>query len=529
MVGVVASGCAEAGPDAPRELGRAALAVGNGNGGGNGNGNGGGNGNGNGNGGGNGNGNGNNPNDSGVADAGGVGHDAGQPVGGPPHASIDIRRSLVVTEQPILERFAFERVMAQLAAQSGVPGVTALSLFQQLWDTQNPGPGLGLGPHCDDVTDDTYGPVINGYPYQCRPGSEQEGGEAACDPFVENSPCAYIPIALFNRFDLAPLSGDNCGEHRVVYARASGRTDSRARNLVIFETALPNPHPVQGLKGCKKIVDFWGDLTAEDDMLARADALEAFYFDGIANVPPVISFDHLGNQAGGYGQIRTNQFIQPLTISPRVWSLREFKLRKECADGACTVASVPVTNKTNPFGPLFNAAWVDPNAPAFQEYFITQVADLASDNIRMDIPEVYNSALSEASAGATQTNYAFNFGTADNPFRDAIEAELLALGSTLTPDDIVARAQTQSCAGCHRLSNNRDLGGGKVFPSSLGFTHVSERDVDLEVVDGVTRYKISEALETTFLPARKAVLEDYINNPPPNSQSQRSVGGRTTH
>ena len=82
--------------------------------------------------------------------------------------SVDPRRSLVVTEQTILARFPFERVLEQLVMQSGVPQLTSLELFQQWWDTQNSGPGLGLGPHCDDTVD-AVTPVINGFPYTCRP------------------------------------------------------------------------------------------------------------------------------------------------------------------------------------------------------------------------------------------------------------------------------------------------------------------------------------------------------------------------
>ncbi len=69
-----------------------------------------------------------------------LGRDLGENVGEVSQAvqdiTLDIRRSLVVTEQPILERFTFQRVMTQLAAQSGVSGLTALGLFQQWWDTQ---------------------------------------------------------------------------------------------------------------------------------------------------------------------------------------------------------------------------------------------------------------------------------------------------------------------------------------------------------------------------------------------------------
>src|SRR6185369_2994779 len=96
--------------------------------------------------------------------------------------TVDTRRSLAVTEQTILARFSLQRVLTQLAAQSGVAGVTALQLFQQWWDTQNPGPGSYAGAHCDDQIDPALGTVINGYPYLCRYGAE--GTQASCDPFA---------------------------------------------------------------------------------------------------------------------------------------------------------------------------------------------------------------------------------------------------------------------------------------------------------------------------------------------------------
>ena len=177
-------------------------------------------------------------------------------------SDIEIRRSLVVTEKAVLARFPFQRVMDQLAAQSGVPGLDALALFRQWWNTQNPAPDGGCSGE------------LNGYPYDCRPAAtNQEGAEASADPFVDpgQNPGEYLPIGLFNRFDLAPASGANCGEHRIVYARRSGIPSvplNTTRNLIIFEATLPNPLPQQGLKGCKNIVKFWADLTHEDDIQA---------------------------------------------------------------------------------------------------------------------------------------------------------------------------------------------------------------------------------------------------------------------
>lgn len=442
--------------------------------------------------------------------------------------TIEVRRSLVATEIPILERFPLSRVMNALATQSGVPGLTGTALFQQLWDTQNAGPSLYAGAHCNDQTE-AGSPRINGFPYTCRP-APSEGAEASCDPFAPNSPCAYIPIGLFNRYDLAPADGAHCGEYRIVYARASGITSTTERNLIIFEAYMPNPHPVQGLKGCKTVIDFWADLTDEASVTARADDLEDFYFDGIANVDRVIDIAHFGDNALGAGQIRTNQFMQT-SASPRAWSLREFKMTRTCSGNACTAMRfAPVTNKVNPWGGLFDPLATHVQAAPFRAHFLTQVDDLAASTslaaFQMEIPDVFNSALSEAS-GSIDTNYVTNFGTAPNAFRNDIAAAI-PLGSGLTPDDIVRRAQVLSCAGCHRLSNNANLGGGLTWPPSLGFTHVTERET--EVVDGVTRYRISDALVNAFLPHRQSVFEDYLNERPRNARSAHwPIGDMQTH
>src|SRR4051812_15645839 len=252
--------------------------------------------------------------------------------------TIDVRRSLAVTEQTILSRFSLQRVLTQLATQSAVPGLTATALFQQWWDTQNPAPGTYPGPHCDDTLSPSIGSTINGYPYLCRDGAE--GTQASCDPFAPNSACAYVPIGLFNRFDQAPENGAHCGEYRIVYAKQSGISSTSDRNLLIFEAALPNPHPQQGLKGCQQIVDTWADLTNVSSLSARADVLEDFYFDGQGAVGPVISVDNFGSNALGAGQIRTNQFSNTTTG----WSLREFKLTRTCVNQVCSALRfTPVT------------------------------------------------------------------------------------------------------------------------------------------------------------------------------------------
>ncbi|HYQ45606.1 MAG TPA: hypothetical protein VER11_26715 [Polyangiaceae bacterium] len=443
--------------------------------------------------------------------------------------SIDVRRSLVVTEQTILARFSLQRVLTQLAAQSGVPGLTATALFQQWWDTQNPAPGLYAGPHCDDTVTPPIGSTINGYPYLCRDGAE--GAQASCDPFAADSTCAYIPIGLFNRYDQAPENGAHCGEYRIVYAKASGTTSTSDRNLLIFEAALPNPHPQQGLKGCQLIIDTWANLTPENDIQARATVLENFYFNGYGQglLGPVISIGNFGDNALGAGQIRTNQFSNTTTG----WSFREFKLLRTCTGNVCSsMKFVPVTDKNNAFGPLFEPNSTYATAAAFRSFFPSQVANLNASTIPgLDIstPDTFNTAQSQASGTtAAEMRYSVQFGTGESSLRTALQTQLTALGSTLTPDDIVARAQALSCAGCHRLSNNAALGGGLTWPASQGFTHVSERAT--EVVGGETRFQISDALINQFLPARQAIFEDFLNDRPrPLKGPTHPLSGSSSH
>jgi hypothetical protein len=447
-----------------------------------------------------------------------------------PSPIVDARRSLAITDQPILVNFTFQRVLEQLVTTSGVSGLTARQLFHQLWDTQNPAPGLDADPLSPNCTG-----ALNGYPYECRPDPEEgfQADPTQCDPFAANSSCAYIPIGLFMRFDLAPNDGRHCGEYRVVFAKESGRfpTGSQNRNLLIFEAAARNPHVNQGIRGCEKLVRAFAELSDISNANTRRTKLEEIYFDGYQEFDPVISYENFGDNPLGAGQLRTNQFVQPNV--ERIWNLREFKLDKDCSP-TCTLRFVPVTNKVNPFGPLFDPASAHANASGFQAEFLTQVESLAATNanaIAMNTSDVFNSGQSLATTTQSdETNYPVNFGPGPSTFHSDIQTALTNLGSTLSPADIVQRAQVQACAGCHRLSNNANLGGDIVWPPSLGFTHVSERDADLETEGGVTRFKLSLALVNLLLPARKQLVEDFLNDVPlPSKPAADPIGGRRVH
>src|SRR5262249_3816181 len=131
---------------------------------------------------------------------------------------------------------------------------------------------------------------------------------------------------------------------------------------------------------------------------------------------------------------------------------------------------------------------------------------------RFDVNNAYNTGQSQASDESDENEYDFHLEAAkDESFKEAIQAELDSIDNkTLTPVDIVLRAEARSCAGCHHLLNDKDIGGGLRWPSSLGFTHVTERET--EYVEGHKAFKISEALKDVFIPQREQIMEDYLNN-----------------
>jgi hypothetical protein len=411
--------------------------------------------------------------------------------------TIDPRRSLAVTEVAILSQFSLTEVLNQLATQSNVPGLTGVQMFRQLWDTQNPAPGTGAGPHCNDTIIASQ-PSLNSFPYGCRP---TEGAQANL-PSVNIT--RYSAIGLFNRFDLAPSDGADCGEHRIIF----GRTSGGGRNFIIFEAVLPNPQPELGLEGCRPVANFWRDLSTNDDVASRATALRSFYLNGLPGFLPVVHLDNYGNTglSRPTGQVRTNQFMQ----SP--WMLREFKLQRACGLGGCTARFMPVTDKTNPFGGLFSPTSTHARTAEFQGTFLpSQVARLAVNDINLfnyTVPDRFNTGESVSQAPSINDYSSVFSGT--STLASNIQAELNEIGSALTPANIVARAEALSCGGCHQLSAGVNLGGGLTFPNSAGFVHVTEFP---EPGPEGNRFGISQALTDVFLPHRQAVLEGYLNRP----------------
>ncbi|MBS2019342.1 MAG: hypothetical protein JST00_41145 [Deltaproteobacteria bacterium] len=423
-------------------------------------------------------------------------------------AALDLRKSFAVTDQALLTGFTFKRVVDKLTAEATTP-VTSRALYTQWWDTQHTkAQGIATGPHCDDALMSGV-PSFNGFPWQCP---RNEGDLAQTNPFDSLGDAFVFPIGVFNRFDLAPANGANCGEYRIVFG------NTRSRNLVIFEAVMPNPNPSCGIDACRPIAQFWANLSSSTLTAAQVKSrLEQLYFTGVAGFEPVVKVSHYG--AAG-GQIRSNQFMSG--PNGQLWNLKEFKLAKTCnaTTGACTLRVNPATVKTNPAPQLFSDAATDARKADFQTAFVGQVASLARSDINtfgMRLANTFNAGQSHSQSfdpGLTSPTITNDYAAVFNPsgaFAQKIQTRLTQIGSTLTPKQIVDRATTQSCGGCHQFTNGRSLGGGLTWPSSNGFVQVSE--TGSEAGGFGPAFPISPALKTVFLPHRRDVLTTFLKRP----------------
>jgi hypothetical protein len=505
-------------------------------------------------------------------------------------AAIDVKRSLAVIDLPTLDvtdpsgqrLFSLKRVLTQLVATSGAAqGGGAAELYQRIFDTNNlKSQGfVADGQHCDDQKDASGNPVLNGFPIQCP---RQEGALAnpsLHDPFCSGPGCdPYSPVAITNRFDLAPADGRTCGQYRIVFGKGTGGQTPVAlagnkapfdRNLIIFEAVLPNPEPHRGLAGCTRAAKFWADLSGISSPVQRGKALHRFFFEGLPGFAPALHFNHFtgavhpqtGEQLSG--QIRANQFM--FSVGQQAWQLREYNVERACSghNGPCVARVKLVTSKGNPSASLFDDGDTSATALAFRSPaapggFLAQVAQLAGD----DLTRINMSGLSPQFNGGqstsspmfntpvlNDTSYNILFNPA-GPFAASIQARLTGLGSTLTPTEIVRRAQTQSCAGCHELSTTtgplfggapggNQLGGGLVWPDAatggpavgFGRAFAQTSEVNLQPIDpasGVVcdtactanpgacqcEWAISPALTDVFLPARRAHLAAFLASLP---------------
>jgi hypothetical protein len=494
---------------------------------------------------------------------------------------IDPRLSIFITDRNTLKEITFQEVMQQLVDQSGDRTLTPKQLYNAWWDSADKKPAAGTTPitnalhHCDDESASdsvTRLSTLNGFPYRCP---RQERAQAKEDPFDPAQDAGYIPIAYSNRFDLADPGGRDCGEYRIVFARVQGAATGDAsapggdthpgspinRNLIIFEARVKNPAPpvnlsvdpkkvetnpnsMANLEGCKPIIDAWTALS--DPGMSTADRgkkLHDLYLKGIpeSNVGPFISVDNY--RGDGQGQIRTNQFMNhgadpadPGQAGQFIWTLREFRVARTPTgpNGISSIQIIPQTVKANPGTSLFDASKTNDRAAEFFDVVNGQIGPLLGgrggegniDTFSYNNPDKFNALESDESsdptisAGGKLGSVFLQYKAQSGTLASKIQKALAERGSGLTPDQVVARLQTQTCAGCHRFSNRslngsgpnaaNDLGQGLNWTQSLGFTHESERDFEGGPDGNASRFLISDLLKDVFLPARLDNLRRFL-------------------
>jgi hypothetical protein len=443
----------------------------------------------------------------------GARHRAATPPAAPPIV-INKYRSIFLTESNDLAAFGFERVLQTLIDRSGATGTTPLSLYRQWFDTQNPKPGLAVAdaPHCDDFITDGK-PSFNGFPRRCP---TPEGPLALSDPFASHE---YLPIGITNRFDLTPLDGSNCGQYRIVYTNLTRHIPAKLQ--IIFEAVLPNPHPEAGVQGCRPVAQFWADLSAIDSDQERHARVERFFFDGIDGFPPVLRPEHF---VAGAGRIRTSQ--QEPNSPDGLGRFYQFQLQKSGA----RLLVVPGLLENAPYATLYNSAILHPLGEEYRQFFISQVATLAIRDVNGffdKIPEKYLLHESHPEtlplAFSSQTSFNVALSTAGGVgFNSAIAGELHRVGSTLSVSDVLARADTQNCQGCHR--GDVVVGEGIRFPPGfIGNTHIAS--IQQRNDDGIARFWVSSALLNTFAPHRAQILSDFLAGKPLPVHSAGTIGG----
>lgn len=452
-------------------------------------------------------------------------------------AAIDPHRSLFVHDQPTLDGrdFSLRRTLSQIAGQVApiVPGTTALTIFRQFWDTQNSPPGVVPGvPHCTGT--------LNGFPINCP---RNEGSEAVgTDAQLITRMAEYKPIALVNRLDLAHQGWRNCGEYRIVYGKSAGGI---SKNFIIFEAVLPNPRP--GCReGCLPIAEFWKALSTVNDPGERAKRLEEFYYAGLPGFRPVVHVNHYDASgvtssygSSGSGQIRTNQFLQPVpaNVFLNPWIMKEFKTVIDCGVAPCRFAIVPTMVRVNPHGTLWNADNLAATAVDFRADTILQTPQLSSGNLMgisygVDLANDAGQSMSLAGIGFVDNYRTLMNAAVDPTFRTAL------ITGALTANQMANRALTQSCAGCHQpntfgLQVANSIGlvlappGSPVFATDhwpavvgAGFVHTDnpvnirpELAANPAAFGAGLGHEISPALLDFFLPDRENFLLGQLNAP----------------
>ena len=405
--------------------------------------------------------------------------------------------------------FAFAKTMDKITATSGGAPTSSVLMLKSMVDSF--AENSSIHPISGKAIDVTKRP-----------------NESALNPndlLNPDSPDGMIPVGLFNRFDLAPADGSNCGEYRIVYAkRTSGITD---RMTIIFEARIPNPNPGKGLAGCAPITDFWAQRSNDTDATQTVAALEKFYYQGIAGVEPIVKAENYGLPLG---QVRVNLFKTPDPGRIK-WSLREFLVNFD-STGQAIFKPEPVDDSPTValFRPIADlpAGFNEADLNDFRNGFIGQPLCNLVNPDRISKKASAADIINGISAGYDPRFNDFESISQDdddNPavntdpaLLDQVQARLASLSdlSGVSREQLMNRAGTMTCGGCHQFSAGKDLGNGATWPASLGFLHIDETG------------KLSPLLTDVFIPKRVQIAQQFKENRNPFQQTAAACPGAVT-
>ncbi len=430
----------------------------------------------------------------------------------PPPPEKPITEKSVVFNDPgkLLVPFSFKKTMEQIAATSGGISTTSESMLQSM---------------IDSFAENSFIHPVSGKSIEVtsRPLESKLNPKDLLDP---KSPDGMIPVGLFNRFDLAPADGSNCGEYRIVYAKNSSNFDDRL--LMIFEARVPNPNPNEGLVGCAPITDFWAKRSNDIDAAQTVSELEKFYYQGIPGVKPVVNAKNYGMPLG---QLRVNLFKTP-EPGKIPWSLREFLVGFD-QHGQANFKPEPVDD--SPVSALFRAIMELPpgfdeaDQNDFRQSFLGQSLCNLVNPDRIDAKASPSDIINGISAGydprfndfesISQGNVDDLAHNTDVKLLEQVQNRLAALTdlSGVSSVQLINRAGTMTCGGCHDFSAGKELGNGATWPGkTLSFVHIDENG------------KLSPLLTDFFIPKRVQIAQHFKEKRESFHQTKAACPGVTS-
>ena len=324
----------------------------------------------------------------------------------------------------------------------------------------------------------------------------------------------------------------NCGEHRIVYAKTKVDFSNTQRFFLIFEAAIPNPHPTNAVVGCQQVAALWSSLKSLSDDQAK-QALLKFYYSGGAISPgglsfePVIDFRHFGLL--GAGQVRWNQ--APDNFKP--WHLRQWNIKLSSKFvGAPVFNSTPINENPVPAyfgGPAPEVTDADKIAKlraSFQNEFLgTNVEQLTS--VEAEAHRSGHSVSEQELIAGVGVQVDAKFYAAENVSGDesptqraqtsgfseqvATQIGKLGLDCKLTAEHVLNRMGAMTCGGCHQFSNRITIAPDIQWPPSLRFVHIDEGGA------------LSELLLNRLLPARADITSKLASGNSSSASSSASA------